>query len=74
MTFIITHPYASYRIAGGSSSSHVRGAGESRIVGDLGTGGAQGRGTRRRSSRVRGPPAYLIRKRQALEHPMSLTL
>jgi hypothetical protein len=47
MTFIITHTYASYRIAGGSSGSGARRAGGSRSAGDPGIGGAQGRGARR---------------------------
>jgi hypothetical protein len=56
-TFIITHTYASYRIAGGCSGSGVRRAGGSRSVGDLDKGGARGRGARRGTPGVRGPPA-----------------
>jgi hypothetical protein len=59
-TFIITHTYASYRIAGESFGSGTRRAGESRSVGDPGTGGARDRGARRGTPGVRGPPAGFL--------------
>jgi hypothetical protein len=51
---IFTYTIASYRIAGGSAGSSVRGADRDRPTGDPGTGGARGRGTRRGPTRVRG--------------------
>jgi hypothetical protein len=42
MTFIITHTYASYRIAGGNSGSGARRAGGSISIADSSTGGARG--------------------------------
>jgi hypothetical protein len=46
---------ASYRIAEGSVSSSIRGAGRGRPTGNPDTGGARGRGARRGPARVRGP-------------------
>jgi len=57
MTLIITHTYASYKIAGESSSSSDRRAGGSRSAGDPSTEGARDQGTRRGTPGVRGPPA-----------------
>jgi hypothetical protein len=58
--FIITHTYASYRIAGGSFGSGARREGESISIGDPGTGGARDRGAKRGTPGVHGPPAKFI--------------
>jgi hypothetical protein len=52
---IITYTNASYRIAGENISIGTREAGWGRLIGNPGTGGARGRGARRRSARVHGP-------------------
>jgi hypothetical protein len=41
-------------IAGGSACSSTRGAGRGRPTGNLGIGGARGRGARKGPARVRG--------------------
>jgi hypothetical protein len=43
---IITYTNASYMITGESTSIGTRGAGQGRPIGNLGTGGARGRGAR----------------------------
>jgi hypothetical protein len=70
---IITYINASYRIAGGSTSSGTRGAGQGRPIENPGTGGARGRGARRGSARVRGPSTWFLQKRQVPEHYKSAT-
>jgi hypothetical protein len=53
---MFTYALASYRIAGGVTGSSTEGASLDRSAGAPGTGGAQGRRTRRGAARVHRPP------------------